>query len=68
MKQEEMTGLPKDMQQQKLSKIWGSKARLPPRTPLWLWLPYDFFIKTGHIKTCQQRNIELELYLHSLGI
>lgn len=54
--------------EQNLNPSWGSKARLPPRTPLWLWLPYDFFIKTGHIKTCQQRNIELELYLHSLGI
>lgn len=63
MKPKEMMYLLKDTQQQeaeqKLNPSCVSKTRFPPRMPLWLWLLYYFFIKTGQIKTCQQQDVEL---------
>lgn len=63
---------PKDMKQQeaedKPNPSCVSKAKCPPIMPLRLWLLYYFFIKIGQIKTCQQQDAELQLYLHVLAV
>ena len=72
MKQKEMMQSPKDTKQQeaeeKPNPSCVSKAECPPIMPLRLWLLYYFFIKIGQIKTCQQQDAELQLYLHLLGV